>query len=273
MKSGNVPRVNSVKGMIQIFYVTKLCFISWFFQLYGPYYEKGPKTSNLIGDFTGTLFSSTTSLYFLGILDFLLISIIFIRPLNKTLKITEAFIALFFSALIYQSHKLGHSFNIFLLCSFFFAFLSESNKEKTIKQMLNLSLSIYFCAGIWKLIGLVLSLSKGHGVGAFKGLILEHSSRKAILLGYQNPVLNLLLVMPDFVHIIMGLSIICFQLYMIVPIIKNTYSQYLGVLLILFHLGGQIILDVNFIETQVLLGILFFLGLPLIEDTDAKDLA
>ena len=259
----SVPTDIWLQRFIQIFYAIKLMFLAWPFQLYAFYYDQNYGKTLWLAEIFGDIVSQNTQFYLFGLTEFILLALILIYPKIRLFRIIEVFWGLIFFALLFKSKEIGNSLHSFLICSFPIALINKNNKDSQIKLAINLHLSIYVCAGFWKLFRLIESILNSRYQQFIDSLLLGHLSQKAIETGSKNVFIYWFSNLPTTIHTLTIFIIIFFQLFLIYPIIKGSYSYLLGTLIILFHLANQLLLDVNFIETQALTAVLFFIGIPL----------
>lgn len=268
---------NELKGVdlfLQIFYLFKLLFLSWSFQLYAPYFTEELHHEVILAKLFGGIIIGTPGLYTLAMVNFALLIGIIVKPRGRGLKILEAFLAALLVANLTSARALGHSLNNLILISFILSFAQKKNFREILFLAIGLHLSTYVCSGLWKIYSIAEAIYHNVPRAPFSDYLLLIMTKISIRLGTNNILLDLLFKTPAWLRSLMMIGVIAFQVGLIVPILKRKFSPLLGLLIVLFHLGNQLLLDINFIEAQALSILLFFLGLPLssLEDKEEEQI-
>ncbi len=260
-----------IYNFLRIFYLLKLGFFSWYFQNYFHQYELADSGHIIIVSLLEKIIVSNTDFIMFSLSYLFVLLFVIYKPYSSKIRLIEAIVSVLFLGLLYNAYEMGSSMFTLLYCSFPLSFLKPSRIQTPIKIALDLHLISYVVAGFWKLVEFIHKLIDYQNFEEYiTNIFSNHVSLKAIQIGNMNPIISWFISLDVSIKSILWISVIIFQLLMAIPIIKSNYHLIFGYLIIIFHFLTLLFMDINFFESQLLTGVLFFIGAPLMNEE--KDL-
>ncbi len=253
-----------IEQIVRFFYGAKIAFSLWFISLYSHTSFQAGQHALWPVRWLASLDHSKQIIFTLAVLLLLTQLLSIMNPLKSKIKYTEAFFSFFYFAALFSTQNLGHSFYGFILTSFFIASLSQvdcgsfSNEDlgRGLKRAQTVFLLGYFFAGLWKLRSLGLVIWQEKSFAVLSSSLPHHLSFNMIQKGLDNPLSELILSAPSFVHGLLWLGVVLFELTSLWIIFKPSYHRIWGIMLVFFHTTTSLIMNIHFIEAQLLAVIL-----------------
>lgn len=196
-------------------------------------------------------------LYFTACLSIALNVLCVFKPFSVKIKMTEFLTTFLFLAGCFSFGKIDHSFHGYILASFFIFLIKDDQDpgQLLMRGASGIFLLTYFLSGLWKLRFLM-------GSGFIDGI------RRAV--GYQlgiNMIMSgqisapamYVLSLPDILQALIWGGVIIFELAALFFILRPRLTSLYGMMVILFHVSAWIVMDISFLEAQVLSLILLIL--------------
>lgn len=240
---------------IQQYYLYKIFLLADYGVMY--FYEHTPLKQDWLWPVSWLkYYQSPDKLVLIIILLGILFSIISIRyPFRRGAKIlAEIFFFLFFA--IYYSHvKIYHSIHCFIYTGFLIALIKDDKNMKILmKSAIALFAFPYFLSGLWKF-RYLLSLNNLGDIALVMPYQLAFNSIEGAY--YPRGLLTILNLNSNW-HLGFWISIVVFELLGIAILFKTKFFKVWGILLIIFHITTEILMQIEFFAAIVLSLIFLF---------------
>lgn len=174
-------------------------------------------------------------------------------PYSVRFKSAELVSSFMFLAACFSFGKIDHGMHGYILSSFFLV-LVDGKKEKDLILMrgaVGVFLMTYFLSGLWKLRFFDAEMAKSALSYHIAGAMLangEVTSSGLYLLG-----------LPEIAQFLLWILVIGFELFGLVVIFTGKFTRLYGLGIIAFHALTWLVMDISFIEAQVLSFILLII--------------
>lgn len=249
--------LNLKDQLIRFFYGTKIAFSLWFISLYSHTSLTGKEHAFWPVRWLANLDSSKEIIFILAVLLLFTQFLSLLNPLKPKIKYTEAFFYFVYFAALFSTQSLGHSFYSFILTSFFIASISNKDVHGIgLRRAQTIFLLGYTLSGLWKLRSLLVTIWHENSLSVLFTTLPHHLSFNLIQKGLDNPLSNFILAAPSFIHCLLWLTVVVFELACFLMIFKPSYHRVWGVMIVIFHASTSLIMNIHFIEAQLLAAIL-----------------